>query len=155
MEGGPVAGTPPKRLVRRDFGLALLLAVAQFGLHILVIFEAAKWILGADAWLVEHLGRALAAKVIIFACFAVLFGLHFMEAVAWGLFLWHQRLSANLTEAIYFSAASVTGLGYGDVVLASPWRLLGPVMAITGLLMFGCSTAFLIVVIQKVWDHVL
>jgi hypothetical protein len=45
----------------------------------------------------------------------------------------------------------MTTLGYGDVVLPPPWRNLGPLMAVSGLLMFGCSTAFLFVVIQEVW----
>lgn len=50
MVGGPVAGTRrPGHLVRRDFSLAFVLAVAQFGLHILVIFEAAKWTTGRAA----------------------------------------------------------------------------------------------------------
>lgn len=35
-------------------------------------------------------------------------------------------------------------LGYGDIVLR-------PLMATNGLLMFGCSTAFLFSVIQHIW----
>jgi hypothetical protein len=41
-------------------------------------------------------------------------------------------------------------LGYGDVVLQPPWRILGPSVAISGTLMFGCSTAFLFLILQKV-----
>jgi hypothetical protein len=45
----------------------------------------------------------------------------------------------------------ITTLGYGDVVLKYPWRHLGTLIAITGVLMFGCSTAFLFLVLQEVW----
>jgi hypothetical protein len=38
-----------------------------------------------------------------------------------------------------------------DVVLPPPWRVIGSLIAITALLKFGCSTAFLFVVIQDVW----
>ena len=52
-----------------------------------------------------------------------------------------------------FTAASITALGYGDILLKYPWRHLGTLIAITGVLMFGCSTAFLFVVLQAVWQH--
>jgi voltage-gated potassium channel Kch len=61
------------------------------------------------------------------------------------------RLLPSVTEGIYFTAASITTLGYGDVVLKYPWRHLGTLIAITGVLMFGCSTAFLFLVLQEVW----
>jgi hypothetical protein len=54
---------------------------------------------------------------------------------------------------IYFSATSATTLGYGDVVLSRPWRQLGPLIAIHGVLLFGCSTAFLFVILQHVWEQ--
>ena len=44
-------------------------------------------------------------------------------------------------------------LGYGDVVLKKPWRSLGPISAINGLLTFGCSTAFLFLVLQSIWQN--
>jgi hypothetical protein len=48
---------------------------------------------------------------------------------------------------------SITTLGYGDILLKYPWRHLGTLIAITGVLMFGCSTAFLFVVMHAVWQH--
>jgi hypothetical protein len=44
-------------------------------------------------------------------------------------------------EAFYFSAASYTTLGTNDVTLSGDWRLLGPLEATNGVLMFGHSTA--------------
>jgi hypothetical protein len=76
-----------------------------------------------------------------------------IDAAAWGLFLrWTQVLS-SITEGVYFSAASITTLGYGDILLTYPWRHLGTLTAITGVLMFGCSTAFLFVILQTVRQH--
>jgi hypothetical protein len=37
--------------------------------------------------------------------------------------------------------------------IRNPWRHLGTLIAITGVLMFGCSTAFLFVILQAVWQH--
>ena len=41
-----------------------------------------------------------------------------------------------------------TTLGYGDIVRSRAWRLLGPLEAVAGMLMFGVSTAVLFGVIE-------
>ena len=46
---------------------------------------------------------------------------------------------ANL---VYFAFVNYTTLGYGDVVPVERWRLLGPMTAMNGVLLFGWSTAF-------------
>jgi hypothetical protein len=40
-------------------------------------------------------------------------------------------------EAFYHSAVNFATLGYGDIVMASPWRLLGAMESISGVLMLG------------------
>ncbi|HPU14616.1 MAG TPA: potassium channel family protein, partial [Polymorphobacter sp.] len=50
--------------------------------------------------------------------------------------------------ALYFSGVTFTSLGYGDIVLKQPVRLLAPLEAATGLLMFGITTAVLIGALQ-------
>jgi hypothetical protein len=49
----------------------------------------------------------------------------------------------DLETALYFSTVSYTTVGYGDIVLAPGWRLVGAVESANGLLLFGWSTAFL------------
>ena len=56
---------------------------------------------------------------------------------------------ANFETAFYFSAENYTALGYGDVVLSGQWRLLGPLEAINGLLLFGLSTAVMFAVLNR------
>ncbi|WP_204138610.1 ion channel [Halomicronema sp. CCY15110] len=46
-------------------------------------------------------------------------------------------------QAFYHSAVNFATLGYGDIVMAEPWRLLGAMEAISGILMLGLSTATL------------
>ena len=42
--------------------------------------------------------------------------------------------------AYYHSAVNYTTLGYGDIIMTSSWKLLGPLEAADGVLMFGIST---------------
>ena len=46
--------------------------------------------------------------------------------------------------AVYFSIATYTTLGYGDVVLDEGHRIFAAFGAMTGMLAFGISTAFLV-----------
>jgi hypothetical protein len=148
------APTPiPESQVRRGFAVAVLLAAVQFGIHTHSLFSLAGLAQGAHAWILDGFGHGAAGRGVVMLVFVALFAVHFLEAAVWGLYLWYKGLSPTLIEGVYFSATSITGLGYGDVVLPPPWRLLGPVMAIAGLLMFGCSTAFLFLVLEKVWSE--
>jgi hypothetical protein len=140
-----------KRRLHHIFGLALALACGVFLFHAGVLAEGARHLMTANAWLSGNYGPTMAGRVLVLASFLALFITHFIEAAAWGLFLWRKGLIPNFTEGVYFSATSITALGYGDVVLAPPWRMLGPLIAISGALMFGCSTAFLFLVLQRVW----
>lgn len=45
--------------------------------------------------------------------------------------------------ALYYSAVNFSTLGYGDIVMSDRWRLLGPLEAFNGILMFGVSTALM------------
>ncbi|MEM8825852.1 MAG: potassium channel family protein [Pseudomonadota bacterium] len=69
-----------------------------------------------------------------------------------GLFLWRGAF-ADLETALYFSAATFTTLGYGDVLLDRPIRVLSGILAANGLIMFGLSTAFLIDFVDR-FGHV-
>jgi uncharacterized membrane protein len=51
--------------------------------------------------------------------------------------------------AYYHSAANYTTLGYGDLIMSPKWRLLGPLEAANGILMFGVSTAMIFTLILR------
>ena len=47
----------------------------------------------------------------------------------------------DFPTALYHSGVNFVTLGYGDIVMSERWRLLGPLEAANGILMFGVSTA--------------
>ena len=74
---------------------------------------------------------------------------NFVQIVIWGvLFLFLGEFSA-LYEAVYHSAVNFTSLGYGDVVMSVRWKLLGPLEAANGVLMFGMTSAALMAILQQ------
>jgi hypothetical protein len=56
---------------------------------------------------------------------------------------------STFEKAFYCSAENYTALGYGDIVLSERWRLLGPLEAINGLLLFGLSSAVMFAVMSR------
>ncbi len=74
---------------------------------------------------------------------------HLVQIALWAVaFLLVGELS-TFEKAFYFSAVSYTSLGYGDVVLSERWRLLGPLEAINGLLLFGVSTGVMFAIMSR------
>jgi hypothetical protein len=144
---------PSHRRITGIYSFALLLSLVLFYFHVMMIFDVFSEGLRYKAWLLEHMGPKHTGKLLLLGCFFVLLFAHVAEAAVWGLFFSRTRLLPSVTEGVYFSAASMTTLGYGDILLKYPWRHLSTLIAITGVLMFGCSTAFLFVVLQAVYEH--
>lgn len=83
----------------------------------------------------------------------VLISLHMLEVVVWSvvyLFLVGGKDLTTFEEAVYFSTVTFSSLGYGDVVIDGKWRLLSAIQAMTGLLVFGWSTALLFAVVSRI-----
>jgi hypothetical protein len=45
-----------------------------------------------------------------------------------------------------------SSLGYGDIVMSNSWKLMGPLEAANGMLMFGISTAMIFTVMQLLFQ---
>jgi hypothetical protein len=69
---------------------------------------------------------------------------HLIEIAAWALVFELCGEFRGFAAAFYFSAENYTTLGYGDVVMSAGWRLLGPLEAADGMLMFGLTTAIIL-----------
>jgi voltage-gated potassium channel Kch len=80
--------------------------------------------------------------------------LHLAEISVWAEFYLWRHAMPDLPSALYFSAVTYTTTGYGDVVLAEGWRLLGAVEALTGILMCGWSTGFFFAIVNRLYDVV-
>ncbi len=90
----------------------------------------------------------------IFIMIVVVLGLfmaHTIEAWIWAVFFYLAGEHADLSEAVYFSTVTFTTLGYGDVTLSEKWRLTAALQAVSGIMLFGWSTAFLVNVRAFFW----
>jgi hypothetical protein len=80
---------------------------------------------------------------------SVAFVAHLAEIGLWAVLLVLCGEFQELGTAFYHSAVNYTTLGYGDLLLTPAWRLLGPLEATNGALMFGVSAAMVFAVVQR------
>jgi voltage-gated potassium channel Kch len=85
----------------------------------------------------------------------VLISLHVTEVFVWSLVfrLLPRGGLTSLEEAMYLSFTTFTTLGYGDVTLQGPSRMLTGIEALNGVLLIGWSTALSFAVIRRVWER--
>lgn len=88
--------------------------------------------------------------LVVGAFVVVMFVTTLVEASVWALTYSMLYAVSDFEKALYFSTVTYTTLGYGDVVLDSQWRLLSSFQAANGIIMFGWTTALIVVVIYRV-----
>lgn len=100
-----------------------------------------------------RLGRAgmryLIDLAIVVLVMSFAFVAHVIEIALWALLFMICGEFQQFGAAYYHSAVNYTTLGYGDVIMTSSWKLLGPLEAADGSLMFGVSTAMIFAVILR------
>jgi Ion channel len=98
-------------------------------------------------------GPWLGLVAVMIATASVLIIAHTLEVLVWALAYVVTGAISEGSDPIDFAFVNYTTLGYGDVTPSKAWRLLGPMTAMNGVLMFGWSTAVLFEVLQKAIDH--
>jgi hypothetical protein len=75
---------------------------------------------------------------------------NFVQIAIWaGLFMLLGEFG-DFDTALYHSGVNFATLGYGDIVMSKSWRMLGPIEAANGILMFGVSTAVMTAAVMDV-----
>ena len=77
--------------------------------------------------------------------------IHLVEISVWGLYYLWQECLPDAESAFYFAGVTYTTIGYGDLVLKVPWRMLGPIEGLTGILMCGLSAGIFFAVVSWIY----
>jgi len=127
--------------------LALVSAIIHaFGLLTLLYWQTRQWPK------IEADFRPRRNLLVFLTLFGVILVLHLIEIGLWaGVYCW-QNCLPDFETSLYFSGATYTTLGYGDVVLPRPWRLAGVLESLTGVLLLGWSAAFFFTVVTRLFD---
>ena len=123
------------------FGTALLFVCIL--IHIAILIGARQVLLNRHPESVGMSSNMDLALSLGIALGAIVGGLT-IEVWLFALSIFAMGALPDLGEAIYFALVTYTTLGYGDVTLSAGYRIFGAFGSVTGLLVFGLSTAFLV-----------
>lgn len=134
-----------------QFLIGTLISVINIGIHALVTVVAVSIARGAA--LRKTTRPRLHLMGVMIATATVLKVAHALEIVVWALTYGILDAAAPESELLYFAFVNYTTLGYGDITPVREWRLIGPLTAMNGVLLFGWSAAILFEVLRKTLDH--
>jgi hypothetical protein len=77
----------------------------------------------------------------------VLMFTHVIEVLLWSGALLVIGAIPNFRDAYYYVAVTYTTLGYAEGTLTAPWRILAPMMAMSGVFAFGWTTSVLFAIV--------
>jgi len=88
---------------------------------------------------------------LMFGCaVASLLGAHLIETGIWTTALVWGHLLPSWRAAAYFAGNTYTTVGYGTVALGESWKMLCPIIAISGLFTFGWTGSVLVDIVGRV-----
>lgn len=134
----------------RQFIVGGAVSVCNIAIHALVmvlIVQVARS-MGTRA----RLHPSLVLTGVMSATVSVLMVTHSLEVMVWALAYWIVGLAPSANSLVYFAFVNYTTLGYGDVLPAERWQMLGPITAMNGVLLFGWSTAVIFEVLRKTME---
>jgi hypothetical protein len=81
----------------------------------------------------------------------LLIAIHVLEVTVWAFFYLWAGCLPDAESAFYFSGVTYATIGYGDLLLPKPWRILGPVEGLTGILMCGLSAGLFFALLTRIY----
>jgi hypothetical protein len=117
-------------------GTVSLANIAVHAMAMIVVIRAAQS--AAAKWLSFP---SLRLGAVMIATVAVLMAAHVCELAIWSVAYAFVGATPEGADRLYFAFVNYTTLGYGDILPVPRWRLIGPMTAMNGVLLFGWSTA--------------
>ena len=124
-----------------------LVSLVNFGIHAIMtglIVVVTRHIAGAT----DELHVFMRTSALMLVTVITLTLTHVTEIAVWAGFLTAAGVSAPNLAPFEFAFENYVALGYGDVVAGDGWRLIGPVIALNGLLLIGWSVAIIFEVLR-------
>jgi len=78
--------------------------------------------------------------------------IHVVEISVWALFYRWEGCIPDAEAAFYFSGVTYSTIGYGDMVLTKPWRMLGPIEGLAGILMCSLSAGVFFATVNRIYS---
>ena len=129
-------GNPALEIALGTLPLMATLSIHGVGMYVV---QRAFELYGVRIYRSGNTGQGFFAAMI-----ALMNATHLVELLVWAATLVALGAVANFRDAFYFVASTYTTLGYAEGMRSHAWRLLGPMIAVSGLFAFGWTTGILV-----------
>ena len=129
---------PVLEIILGTLGMILVIFVHGTGIRIINQRFSESWIR------VNETTSHWRINVLLAFTIGSLAALHFLETLFWAVPVSASGLIPSMRDSYYFVLQSYTTLGEGDVSLPDQWRLIGPIIAMSGLFTFGWTGSVLV-----------
>jgi voltage-gated potassium channel Kch len=131
----------------KNFLIATPIMVLCLFFQAVMVVLAVRYYTRKNQCAVQHAGMLDGVGILSVIMLIMMLG-NFVQIVLWAAVFLYLGEFTLFSDAVYHSAVNFATLGYGDVVMSSEHKLLGPLEAANGALMFGVSTAIMVGAIQ-------
>lgn len=131
-----------------ELGFGLMVLVLVISVHGWFMGEVSKFFAVRFA----RFNRATAqwrVSFLVSITIALLASVHLLETLIWAAPIWWFGLISGFRDSFYFVLESYTTLGDAKVGLPYSWRLIGPMIAISGLFTFSWTGSVMVYVMTE------
>jgi hypothetical protein len=132
-----------------QFAIGIAAALVNIAVHA-AIMTSVSWAVHRTSLATQAARAHLRLMLVMMATVSVLMLAHLIEIGIWGLVYAALDVVPRGFDAYYFAFVNYTTLGYGDILPTEYWRVLGPMAAMNGVLLFGWSSAVIYDVLRTI-----
>ena len=129
-----------EQLVLESFGLCILAFMVIVALHLMSLHFAIR--LFRKYVVVPNISQLRYHQTVILILSAMI--LHLLTNFGWGLFMFIAGALPSYRESIFYSLENYTSLGLTRVNVDDRWRMLAPMISLSGVFCLSWSTAVLV-----------
>jgi hypothetical protein len=94
--------------------------------------------------------RSFRVNLVLALVIGALAAVHLSETLFFAVPLWRSGIVPEFRDSYFFVLESYTTLGEGSITLPDAWRLLGPIIAMSGLFTFGWTGSVLVSIMGQI-----
>jgi hypothetical protein len=138
---------PPHFVLAASITIGSVILVVLVLLHGMGIHYVLDYHKSGVVRLREGRPHVFAAVLLFGSAVFLMLTLHIAGVIAWSVILSQLGLIAKSGDAIYFCANAYTTLGYGTVDIDTRYRIISPIIGISGLFTFAWTTSALVSIV--------
>jgi hypothetical protein len=135
-------------MIVRNLLVGLPSMLACMGVQVVLAFWGVRYFIRQTSGAAAERGSLFGLRPLLVVMLVMMLGT-ILQIIGWGILFIVLGEFDELYVAMYHSAVNFASLGYGDIVMSDPWKLLGPLEAVCGVLMLGMTSAALMAIMQQ------